>query len=270
MDTQPCEVMPQTERGTTAAFEMVCETTGSLRGCSGPLAAPRAAQGAREGGKTRPGADGWDRVVEMWLEPGDATRPWRAVKITMAERLGLAEPDVQGEQRMRTEEAMERLGVAGKDLWVPWGKGDDPVHCSTVDFDSDFQYLHDAVSEEVLRDAVRREGVPGLSMGGYGIEPSVSLEHEEGQSLDFWVSLGSRVFHSCGLASAGLELTPMAIPVMKVVEPYQRSELNVPEMQRELLLKSKMAFDDLTVGTHDLKTYMSGGFDKLLRDFQEL
>lgn len=48
-------------------------------------------------------------------------------------------------------------------------------------------------------EAVRQEGATGLKMRGFVLDPRVWLEHSEAQNLDYWVSLGSRLFQRCGL-----------------------------------------------------------------------
>ena len=69
-----------------------------------------------------------------------------------------------------------------------------------------------------------------------------------------------------------LELQPVELQVARVVVPYERRAHAPPKRRRALLIQSKTEFAGLalTVGTHHLKTYMSGDFDQMLRDFGEL
>lgn len=91
---------------------------------------------------------------------------------------------------------MERLGVQGVQLWT----AEDTVKCAQVGLDSDFIDLVDAVSEEMMKEAVRSEG-GDLTLVGYGSValPSIFLETRAARAPEYWVQIGSRLFESCGI-----------------------------------------------------------------------
>ena len=230
-----------------AAFQMLCERMTRLEEIAEHwLRRERQKEWMRDG------------LVDRQLLPLDSdvcilrdgtqpTRPlqeaWQSVILALPDLTTPANLDLNETRRLRTAEAMQRLGVEGRQLW---SKTEARVKCSDVCLDSDFNYLHDAVSEDMLRAAVEREP-GGLTMTGYGstLPPSLFLETLAPQSPEYWVALGSRLFESCGIAAEALEISVLSSDVARVIVPFERSINAAPHKKRDLVLYSKAMFESL-------------------------
>ena len=165
---------------------------------------------------------------------------WRTMNIAVSDTTTPANFDLNETRRLRTTEAMQRLGVEGTQLW----NRKEAVKCSDVGLDSDFNYLVDVVSEDMLRAAVERKA-GGLTMAGYGstVQPSLFLDHQVSKPPEYWVEVGSRLFESCGIAAGDLEIYVLCSELMRVVVPYERSRNAASDKKRDPVLKSKAIFE---------------------------
>lgn len=121
MDTQTCEVMPKTERGLMAAFEMVCKRLGRLEVVADHWLRQERDREVNKGGEIDSRLMGWHRdVTLLWQRPGygpvGIDKTWRAMRISAPDDRQPADP--RGEGRLNTEAALARLGVSGKRLWI--------------------------------------------------------------------------------------------------------------------------------------------------------
>ena len=309
MDTQTCEVMPQSQRGVMAAFDMICDRLARLEAIADhrisrleaiadhrisrleAIADHRISRleaiadhwlrrekekDFDKGGEMDSRLMGWDRdVILVWKNPGLAYphgvhMTWDAMRISApSHRVPDYETpdDIFGQDRPKTQAALARLGLSGQHLTID----NDPVLCSDVGLHSDFNLLHHAVSEEVMLEALRQERASGLTCHGVMLDPlGVWLEHTDYQNLEYWVSLGSRLFQTCALTEGPLELQPFELQDLRVIVPYERSTLAPPHRQIPLLVQSKQACEPL-IGEYGLKTYKSNSFsfNRMLRDFRD-
>ncbi|CAL8460947.1 g478 [Coccomyxa elongata] len=196
---------------------------------------------------------GLDRDVELWRDsltcaPRRVTKEtWRTVSLSMSDltkypaNLDMNETDMNETRRVKTLEAMARLGLQGRQLY----RGHAPVLCTDVGLDSDFEYLVDAVPEEMLKAAAENED--GLTTIAYASpdDPALFLETDRAKLPQYWVDLGSRLFDSCGIAAGALQVSPLSSDVMRIVVPYHRSRRAAPHKGDSLLTKSKAFFADL-------------------------
>ena len=281
-------VLADQDAGLLAVFEMLCERMGKVEEMAEML--------CERMGKLEEMAEHWlrrkrekeweqdgkvdrqlltlDRDVELWRGAPVTARPmkvvWSAVNIAMQDGWMPANLEDGEKQRSKTEEAMKRLGIQGVHLWTAQG----PVRCTEVGLDSDFRDLIDAVSEEMLKEAVRAEG-EDLSLVGYGsvVQPSVFLQTRAARAPEYWVKVGSRIFEFCGIPPSALELHPLAPNVMRVVAAYERSMNAPPAKKRPLLDKSKRLFERANRYSRMEEAFRNCelfDYDDMLADFQRL
>ena len=213
--------------------------------------------------------------VNVWRAESWPMRPmkvtWWAVHIATEDSCMPADLDAGDRQRLRTEEAMDRLKVRGKLLW----NVDKAVTCAEAGLDSDFDDLADAVSEEMFREALRADGV-GLEMLGLGTstDTSLFLAHSHAKPPEYWVGVTSRAFKSLGLPATALEVHPLGPPLLRILAPYERSKRAAPHKKHDLLLKSKRLFHRTHRSTPSISQALRDcelvNFDNMLADFQRL
>ncbi|CAL8460934.1 g465 [Coccomyxa elongata] len=156
----PPEVLADRDAGLVAAFEMLCERMGKLEEIAEHWLR-REREKKMQDGKLDSQLWGLDREVELWRDfprptcapPRPLKEYWKFVNISMSDLTTPANLDMSETRRMKTLEAMARLGLQGRQL----RRGKVRIKCEDVGLDSDFIYLADAVSEEMLRAALERE-----------------------------------------------------------------------------------------------------------------
>ena len=250
-DTKPSsEVLVDKDAGLAAAFHMLCERMGRLEETADHWLRRERDQEWTQNGKLDSQLLGLDRDVEVWRDyprltfapPRPLEELWKFVNITMSDLTTPANLDMDETRRTKTLEAMSRLGLQSGQLW----RDNVRIICTDVGLDSDFIYLADAVSEEMLRAAVKRE--PGLTLLGYvthEVQPSLFLEHSVAESPESWVRLASRLFDSCRIAAGTLRVYALRSDLMRIVVPYHRSRSAAPDKSAPLLAESRAIFDAL-------------------------
>jgi len=255
MDTNPVtetspEVLVDKDAALAAAFQMLCERLGKLEETAEHWLRRKREKEWWRDGILDSQLLGLDRDVELWRDfprptcapPRPLKEYWKFVNISMSDLTTPANLDMNETRRMKTLEAMARLGLQGRQL----RKEKLPIKCADVGLDSDFIYLADTVSEEMLRAAVERE--PGLTLVGYAtheVQPSLFLENSVPESPESWIRLASRLFDSCGIAAGALRVYALRSDVMRIIVPYHRSRSAAPNKSAPLLAKSKACFDTL-------------------------
>ncbi len=166
---------------------------------------------------------------------------------------------------------MDRLNVPGKSLWI----GDQHlVTCEEAGLDSDYFHLFDAVSEEMLNQAVRDEGGE-LKMLGYTthIDTALFLEDSHAKPPELWVSLASRLHRSCDFPATTLTIYPLEPDLAPILVPYYKSRSAAPHKKRDLLLKSKRLYQKdrrYTPMIDALRECELVDYDEMLAEFQSL
>ena len=269
------------DAGLAAAFQMLCERMGKLEETAEHWLRRKKEKEWTQEGKLDSQLLGLDRDVELWRDfPRPTCAPPRPLKeygkfvnISMSDLTTPANLDMSETRRMKTLEAMARLGLQGRQL----RKGKVQIKCEDVGLDSDFIYLADAVSEEMLRAALERE--PGLTLLGYAIhevQPSLFLENSVAGSPESWIRLASRLFHSCEIAAGTLRVYALRSDVMRIIVPYHRSISAAPNKSAPLLAKSKACFDALNrlKGSQMMEQILRDSefvdFDKMFGVFQPM
>ena len=243
----PPEVLADRDAGLVAAFEMLCERMGNLEEMAEHWLRRERDTEWTYNGKVDSQLLGLHDEVYVWRNKPRPVRPsketWQTVNIAMSDLTPPANFLLNETRRLKTREAMLRLGLDPFRLWMAL----DTVKCSDVGLDSDFNSLVDAVSEEMLRAAVEREA-GGLTMIGYAkaLHPSTFLLHQASKPPQYWAELGSRLFESCGIAPGPLAITVLDFDLMRVVVPFERSRNAASHKQRDLVLKSKAVFQTVT------------------------
>ena len=173
------EVLGDKDACLAAAFQMLCERMGKLEETTEHwLRRERMKECSLDGvldshllglnrdvelwrDYTTPSSPPASPINECWRDYTPSTTPplrsineaWQTVNIAMPHLTTLANLDQHDTQRVKTLEAMARLGLPGKQLH----NGDVPLQCADVGLESDFIYLADAVSEEIVTAAVQSE-----------------------------------------------------------------------------------------------------------------
>jgi hypothetical protein len=157
----PPEVLADRDAGLVAAFEMLCERMGKLEEIAEHWLRREREKEWMQDGQVDSQLMGMPADVNVWRAQSWPMRPmkvtWWAVHIATEDSCVPADLDAGDRQRLRTEEAMDRLNVRRKLLW----NGDDPVTCAEAGLESDFDELADAVSEEGARVASPPSGALG-------------------------------------------------------------------------------------------------------------
>ncbi|CAL8461708.1 g1239 [Coccomyxa elongata] len=271
----PPEVLADRDAGLVAAFEMLCERMGKLEEIAEHWLRREREKEWMQDGQVDSQLMGMPADVNVWRAQSWPMRPmkvtWWAVHIATEDSCVPADLDAGDRQRLRTEEAMDRLNVRRKLLW----NGDDPVTCAEAGLESDFDELADAVSEEMFREALRAEG-GGFKMMGLGTSTDTScfLAHSHAKPPEYWIRVASRAFQSFGLPAPALELRPLAPALLGILASYERSLRAAPHKKRDLLLKSKRLFHrahrsnpSIIQALRDCKLV---NFDNMHADFQSL
>ena len=278
MNTAPAteaspEVLLDRDAGLVAAFEMFCERMGNLENFVDHLLRHERQKEWMQDGQVDTQFLGIPLTVTVYRGGNHPIRPltplWRAVNIAFDDSCSPANLDAGDTQRLRTEEAMQRLKVPGKLLW----NGDDAITCAEVGLDSDFTHLVDAVSEEMFKQAFRSEGTR-LRMLGYATsgDPSLFLETSDDRPPEYWVGVVSRALEYCGIPATRLEIHPLQRDLARVLVPYERSSRAAPHKKRALLLKSQRLYraaDRFTI-KQALRDCELVDLDDVLADFQNL
>ena len=227
------KVLVDKDAALAAAFQMLCERMGKLEETAEHwLRRKREMEWWRDGILDSQ-LLGLDRDVELCRDfprptcapPRPLKEQWKFVNITMSDLTTPANLDMNETRRVKTLEAMARLGLQGRLL----RRGKTPLQCADVGLESDFIYLADAVPEEMVRAAVERE--PGLTLVGYAtheVQPSLFLENSVPESPESWIRLASRLFNSCGIAAGACKSLPSALtscasscPITEADLPHQ-------------------------------------------------
>ena len=246
--TQPTpEVLADRDAGLVAAFEMLCERMGKLEEIAEHWLRRERDTEWTYNGKVDSQLLGLHTETHVWRLETRPVRPsketWQKINIASSDPTPPASFLLNETRRLQTKEAMLRLGVDPTRFWMALPS----ARCSDVGFDSDFDFLVDAVSEEMFRAAVEREA-GGLTLVGYAkaLHPGVFLLHQASKTPQYWADLGSRLFESCGIAPASLAITVLDSDVMRIVVPFERSRNAASHKQRDLVLKSKAVFQRAT------------------------
>ena len=269
------EVLADRDAGLVAAFEMLCERMGKLEEIAEHWLRREREKEWMQDGQVDSQLMGLPADVNVWRAESWPMRPmkvtWWAVHIATEDSCMPADLDAGDRQRLRTEEAMDRLNVREKRLW----NGDNVVTCAEAGLDSDFDDLAETVSEEMFRKALRSEG-GGVKMLGLGTsaDTSLFLAHSHAKPPEYWIGVTSRAFKSFGLPVPALELRPLTPSLLGILVPYERSLRAAPHKKRDLLLKSKHLYHrahrsnpSIIQALRDCKLVT---FDNMLADFQRL
>ena len=294
------EVFEEREACLAAIFQMLCERMGKLEETTEHWLRRERTKECSLDGILDSRLLGLNRIVELWRDyttpispPSSPTNEcwrdyapsttpplrsineaWRTVNIAMPHLTTLANLDQNETRRVKTLEAMARLGLPGKQL----DNGDVPLQSADVGLESDFIYLADAVSEEIVRAAVQSEAADlnTVAYSSHGGKPSLFLESSVGYSPESWIHLASRLFDSCGVRGGTLKVSALREEVMRIIVPYHRSRSAAPHKSDPLMAKSKAIFDGLNYqkGSYDmeesLRESMFVDFHKMYASFQVL
>ena len=117
--------------------------------------------------------------------------------------------------------------------------------CGSGGLDPDYLLLINAVSEEMMQEAVREESDARLVLRGLGTMagPSVFLLHEKEQPAGYWVEVAARLYRQCGMIRKGMKVNPMSADAMRGVVPYERSLSGTPKQKRERVRASEEAWE---------------------------